>query len=339
MSVSDRIGNPSRIAIVRSLPGLGDLLCAVPALRALRTALPAAEITLIGLPWAQSFVRRFDCYLDAWLAFPGYPGIPEGWHSPQRTNDGLTQIQAQAFDLAIQMHGSGIVINSFTVLLGAKCNAGFFLPRHYCPDPQRFLAYPEHAPEVRRHLQLMEFLGVPLQGEHLEFPLLKSDWLELQQIPETRSLLPGKYVCVHPGASVSDRRWSPVAFARVADAIGKMGFEVVLTGTAAETDLTQTVAGLMQKSAINLAGQTSLGALAALLKNAALLVCNDTGVSHLADALAVKSVVIFTNSDPKRWSPLNCDRHRVVMPSASDSVAAVLVEVQDLLQREVAYAN
>ena len=67
----------THIAIMRSLPGVGDLLCAVPAWRSLRAALPKAHVTLIGLPWARTFVERFSKYLDNFLEFPGYPGIPE----------------------------------------------------------------------------------------------------------------------------------------------------------------------------------------------------------------------------------------------------------------------
>ena len=81
------------------------------------------------------------------------------------------------------MHGSGIISNPFTVLLGAKTTAGFYLPGQYCPDQNRFLPYPDREPEVRRHLRLMEFLGIPLQGEELEFTLLESDWLALKEIP------------------------------------------------------------------------------------------------------------------------------------------------------------
>lgn len=65
-----------RIAIFRALY-LGDMLCSIPAVRAIRTAYPDAEIHLIGLPWQRDFVSPFDGYFNHFIEFPGWPDLPE----------------------------------------------------------------------------------------------------------------------------------------------------------------------------------------------------------------------------------------------------------------------
>lgn len=51
----------------------------------------------------------------------------------------------------------------------------------------------------------------------------------------------------------------------------------------------------------DLCGATTLGALASLLQRGKLLICNDTGVSHLAASVRLPSVVIASGSDVARW--------------------------------------
>jgi ADP-heptose:LPS heptosyltransferase len=333
-----RLGNPlpQTLILIRALPGLGDLLCWTPALRALRSALPDAHITWMGLPESAALVERFSQYFDDWIAFPGFPGIPEVALSPSCIVASLQQIQQREFDWALQMHGSGAQINSFALLLGAKQTAGYFPDGEFCPNPRTFLPYPEQESEIWRHLRLLEFLGIQPQGEQPEFPLWLSDWQKLELLVADYNLRPDNYICIHPGASVATRRWSQQHFIEVADKLAAQGQQIVLTGTAAEIELTESIAASMQFPAINLAGKTDLGTVAALLKQAKLLICNDTGISHLAAALQVKSVVIFTDSDPARWAPLDRERHRIVTASGGRQSEAVLAEATCLMQ-EVAY--
>jgi ADP-heptose:LPS heptosyltransferase len=311
------------VVIFRALQ-LGDLLCAVPAWRALRAALPQAHITLAGLPWAGEFAARFHRYLDGFIEFPGLPGFPEIEPRLHEFPGFLEAVQRRQFDLALQMQGSGPLSNTLVALFAARRTAGFTLPGCYAPDPELFMPYPEGEPEVRRHLRLMEFLGFPSQGEALEFPLEEADWLALDRALEPHGGRPrlerDGYVCVHPGARAPERRWPAGRFAAVAEALVDQGLRVALTGAAAEAELARAVLERMGPSArertLNLAGATTLGAAAALLCGARLLLSNDTGVSHLAAALRVPSLILFTASDPQRWAPLDRSLHRPLLDAS-----------------------
>ena len=318
-----------KIAILRALQ-LGDLLCAAPAFRALRAALPDAEITLIALPWAREFVRRFDRYLDAFLEFPGYPGLPERRPDFDGVPAFFEAAQRARFDLALQLHGSGRITNAVVFRLGARTQAGFFPPGEPCPDERTFVAYPEDEHEIRRLLRLLDHLGIPSAGEDLEFPVRDADREKLAKIAEAASLVPGEYACIHPGGR-SARRWPPARFAEVADGLAARGLVPVLTGSAEEADLAATVAAEMRAPSVNLAGRTTLGALGALLDGARLLVSGDTGVSHLAAALRVPSVVVFTSSDPARWAPLDRELHRAADGHAKRAVPQVVAQADELL--------
>jgi ADP-heptose:LPS heptosyltransferase len=343
------------IAVFRALQ-LGDLLCIIPAVRAIRAAAPDAEITLIGLQWARNFAQIFDRYFDDFLEFPGFPGMPEQLPSLPLIPEFFAAAQQRRFDLALQFHGSGVLSNPLTVLLGARVNAGFYQSGQYCPVPQRFLLWDEHEHEVLRYLRLVNTLGAAAQGMHLEFPISASDRHSLQRC--AGNLPPGGYACIHPGSQLPSRRWQPQRFANIADRLADHGLQVVLTGTAHEAGIARSVGQRMRAPALNLTGKTTLGALASLIADARLIVCNDTGVSHIAAAVATPSVVICSGADPRRWAPLDRARHRLLYhpvacrpcnhyscpfpdhPCADGvSVEQVWTEVQNLLAGEAGYGS
>ncbi|WP_332675103.1 glycosyltransferase family 9 protein [Aromatoleum sp.] len=319
------------IAIFRALQ-LGDMLCATPALRALRAACPHARITLIGLPWAKVLVARYPRYLDDFIAFPGFPGMPEQAADTAAFPAFLADVRARSFDLAIQMHGDGRITNGLVREFGVRCTAGFGIaPVSGLPG---FLPYPEHGAEIRRLLALTDFLGAPAQGDHLEFPLNPSDEAELLDSGVATGLAPGRYICLHAGARSEARRWPPEHFAAVGDRLYEAhGLPLVLTGSQFETGLTAAVRKAMRAPAVDAAAPISAGALAALLRGARLLVCNDTGVAHIAAALHLPSVIVFRASDISRWAPLDRTLHRPVWAPGDRGLSEVLREARTLLKR------
>ncbi|MRS59701.1 glycosyltransferase family 9 protein [Larkinella terrae] len=323
--------SPETIAVFRALK-LGDLLVAVPAFRALRRAYPTAHIALIGLPWAADFVDRFSVYFDEFIPFPGWPGLPEQTVDPAETTRFLTRMQERPFDLAVQLQGNGTCVNPMMALLGARLTAGYYpesLPQ-YCLDTALYMPYLEGQHEIRRHVQLMEFLGLPSQGYELEFPLTDTDCLRAENIPEVQTLEPNRYVCIHAGG-ISARRWPEYRFAEVADALAAGGYQIVLTGTASETAIVEKVKTAMKFPAISLAGKTDLGVIGCVLSQAALLVSNDTGVSHIAAALKTPSVILYSTSRPEEWAPLNHQLHRAVLESQATNSQRVISEAWTVL--------
>lgn len=315
-----------RIAVFRALQ-LGDLLCAVPALRALRAHYPHAQITLVGLPWAAQLPARFPGYLHAFVEFPGHPGLPERSPAPGAYGAFLQQMQAMRFDLALQMHGSGRISGAIVRGFGAARCAGF--SDGICGDG--WWPYPHALHEIRRNLQLVRHLGARADDERLEFPLTPADELELHRHPGLAALPAGAYVCLHPGARDPRKRWPLQSFAAVGNALAAHGWRIVITGSAAERGLAMDLAAAMRAPACVAACDVGLGGLAVLLSRARLLVSNDTGVAHLAAALRVPSVVVFFATDPRRWAPLDRRLHRSVCDPRGVDPARVLAHAEALL--------
>jgi ADP-heptose:LPS heptosyltransferase len=280
-----------RLTILRAL-GLGDLLTAVPALRALARAFPEHR-RLLAAPGALA---------------PLLPLIAEGGEPCVQgllVVDGLDAEPPTPIprpDVAANLHGRGP--QSHRLLLATQ--------------PRRLLAF--------HHEEVMESAAMPRwrADEHeverwcrlLDESGIAADPAELTIRPPASQ--PSEWmrgaILIHPGAASPARRWPAERWAAVARAQREAGRAVTLTGSAAEVGLARRIAtdaGLDPGAVV--AGSTGLPDLAALVAAAAAVLCGDTGVAHLATALGTPSVVLFGPTSPERWGPpRDRPRHRAL---------------------------
>ncbi|HET7830186.1 MAG TPA: glycosyltransferase family 9 protein [Candidatus Limnocylindrales bacterium] len=319
------------VLLFRALPGVGDLLCAVPAMRAIRSHRPDVHVTLVTLPGTAPLASRFTRYLDEVVEFPGFPGLPDRRPDVRAIPSFLAAMHERRADLAIQLHGIGDRTNDIVGLFGARRTAGFYPRGTPPPEPARYLPWREAEHEIHRWLRLLGHLGLPSDDARLELPLVAD--AEAQADAVLDDALGGhpavRLVVVHPGASIAVRRWSPHGFSTVVDRLVAAGSTVVLTGTSRERPITQLVRSMTANpdAVADLAGRTSLDALAAIVRRADLVVTNDTGVSHVAAAMATPSVVVFTDTDPVRWAPLDASLHHAIGGGSTRRVAEEAVRM------------
>lgn len=319
-----------KVAVFRALQ-LGDMLCAIPAIRAVKNAFPDIKLTLIGLPWAEEFAARFRHYFSGFIAFPGYPGLPEQPYNARDFRAFMHTVAEENFDLIVQMQGNGKVINPMIESLGSQYIAGFYTGESYKPDSPLFIPYPEDISEIERYILLAKHLGAPSGSRHLEFPVFAEEEAAFSNLALRHDLHLNYYAVVHPGASEESKRWPVKNFAQVGRALLSMGYQVVLTGTKSETPVGKELEQLISMPVINLVGQTSLAELASLIQDAEILISNDTGVSHMASAVNTRSLILFQTTDPVRWGPLDRDLHHIVLPDEVTSVDFVIRSMEKVL--------
>jgi ADP-heptose:LPS heptosyltransferase len=273
----------------------GDVLLAGPAIRAL--AHGADRVTLLCGPRGRRAAELL----------PGVDGLVEWrapWIDPEPAPVDRAEVTALVDQLAALKLDAAVIFGSFhqSPLPSALVlrMAGVPLLAATSADYPGALLDVRHrisddVHEVERALDLAATAG---------FPQPPGDDGELRiRRPPDRALR-GDYVVVHPGASVPARAWAPDRNAALVQALVAAGRHVVVTGGAAETELTAYVAGEPRAEVRDLGGRTSFAELAEVLAGARCLVVGNTGPAHLAAAVGTPVVSLFAPTVPAvRWRP------------------------------------
>jgi len=320
--------NPSRILVVRQHDQLGDMICVIPTLRALKRAHPRSKITLVASPVNYEIMRGHPA-LEEVLLFDKR----EGWTALLRT------LRARRFELAIVPSTVSVSLTSGLLArfsgapvrigpgrLEGRENPADFLFTH--PVDLDWSSTPARH-QAARNADILSPLGIVPDDLTTNLGLSGPEVEQGRRIVEPLRKAHRKLIGIHPGAAKPGNRWPVDSFLRLAELLHEsFGAAVVVTiGPRDEEEYR------ILKARLNVPHQFVRGepirTVATVISALDLFISNDTGPLHIAGALPVPALGLFGPTDPRQWAPPGRLNHYV---SAKDGAVASIgpEEVLDL---------
>ncbi len=304
------------------LSALGDVVHTIPVLNKLRRRYPNARIDWLVTPGIAELLRHnpainnvIEFLRDEWSE----PWRPAAYVNTARL---IAQLRAAEYDLVIDLQGQ-LRSAMFAFTSGAPVRIGLDKPRadaftslpRVIPQEARkhawkgaregsWLAYTDTIPlptldihPVERYLGIGPMLGLDKGPADFSFPIPPEATVRIDGLLDYYEIGKANIAIVAPGTVWETKQWRPDAFAEVARHLLQQQRAVLLIGSQGERGRCEEVVRLAP-GVVNLAGETALSELAALMSRATICVTNDSGPMHLAVALGRPVVSVFGPTDP-----------------------------------------
>ena len=294
-----------RKILIRGPNWVGDSVLAVPAIKAVRTQFPQAEITLLVRPWVAGVFASADF-------------IDQLWQEPRPTNFAewrriTGEIRRRQFDLGILLPNS--FESALMLFLGR-------VPQRlgYSTQGRRMLLTNAVRPaddsrhQIYYYLELVNRLSSEPATPSIEIKATAEEREAARQLLAAEGIATSRhFIVLNPGAAYgSAKRWSEERFAEAGDRLaGDLGLAVAIIGSQAESGVAERIRLRMKSRVALLTGKTTLETLLGVLAESSLLVTNDSGPMHIAAALGVPTVAVFGSTDDRVTGPCG-PRTRVV---------------------------
>lgn len=289
-------GTEFRNIIVRMPNWIGDMVMATPILSDLRKAYPKAQITAMCRAPVCDLLKE-DPEVDELFCF----SKTSSFSRRSDKKDIVEKLKQGKYDLGILLTHSlssawWFWQGNVKTRLGYDCNGRRFLLSKAVPLPEKL----EKQHLVVTYKMLLEPLGLPVSQTP---PRL---FLSKKEVESARTLLKQHGVSkenvvigINPGATYGSAKcWLPERFREVAQKLlADDNVRIVFFGDQPTAPLVKAICQGLGPRVINLAGLTSLREVATLISLCDVLLTNDSGPMHIADALGTKIVALFGSTN------------------------------------------
>lgn len=284
-----------RIAVCK-FKGMGSIIQATPMLEALRKKFPDAEIIFVSTKTNEQFLKKIDL-IDSIITIND-----KGLFNLLGTCMGcIFKLWKRKPDVYIDLE----IYSNFSTLVAlfslSKNRIGFYLREssYRMGIYTHMMFFNPRVPISEVYVQIARLFG-RIEGKLSLFPIYKNTSVDQNPVPKT------KYIVINPNASDLrvERRWAANNFSTLIDLILKKypELDIILVGAPAEKEYTLTVSNSISSERVkNMAGKTNMDELIALIKNAQLVVTNDTGPMHISFACNTPSVCLFGPCSPEQY--------------------------------------
>jgi ADP-heptose:LPS heptosyltransferase len=294
---------PRRILVVRQHNQMGDMLCATPALDAVKATFPGARTLVVTAPVNDGVVRGHPS-VDGILLFDKRTLRS----SPRAAWRFLRTLRAFRAEVAIVLNSVSFSSTSAWIarLSGAAaCIGGSSLPFGWSFSRWLYDLEIPTTKELGGHaidhgLRGLRAVGFRIPGREPRLhPSIAARFAARRFLD---SVGEGRRVALHPGAGKEANRWPSARFAAVARELGERGFAVYLVEGPADGPAVAEVQARLDRP-LAVLRDVDVATVAAALAASDLALVNDTGLMHVAGAVGVPTLALFGPTPPEEWAP------------------------------------
>ncbi|MDX8387072.1 MAG: lipopolysaccharide heptosyltransferase II [Ghiorsea sp.] len=263
---------------------LGDVILAQPALRALAHHYKDEALQVFGRGWLPDLLPFLNLEHDDVTYVDELPKRTDAaFLFPNSLRSALQSFKSRAKQrIGFRREGRGVFLTH--------------------PYTSRIDLIHEH--HRGYYLDLLQQHGVPTPFDAVELATPQGEKLEAVKQLKAHGINPDKYICVAPGAQFGGaKRYPAESYAYVLSWLSDEGWDVVVLGTPAESDIAKQCVSKVKGNYWNACGETSLRQALQLVSATHLMLCNDSGLMHVAAGMGIPTVTMFGATDPARTSP------------------------------------
>jgi ADP-heptose:LPS heptosyltransferase len=323
-----------RILVIRQHNQLGDMLCAVPLLRALRSTYPDAHIALLARP-LNSEILRGSPFLDEVVEYDK----KQFARSPFSVWRFSRTLKKRGFDLAIVPSTVSMSVTSDVLaflsrakrrigpgsLQGKKNVTGFLYNVQATLDWRR----DPTVHQTQRNIDVASILVLEQTSLELELGLSEEEIARGREHLDARRGTHPLVIGFHPGAAKPPNRWDALHFAEIANRCAEIyGAYIIISAGPNDEEAVHEMTMNVPNEYL-LVG-SPIRFFASVIRNCDAFISNDTGIMHVAAAAGVPTLSLFGPTDPLQWAPVG-KQHRFILGSGNSVDTIPVEKVWDVL--------